>query len=201
MLRQSSAKLILSGALDHGRTDASRNAVLRRVSTIRSRDEEQSRANISRYPLSQNVFTSLHVFRLIDPNNPYPYMLGRVTPMHKVIRAYCLAVVKSCQLLLECIQAQTFYEEEDFVTYLFGRELCPRMGSTEVLQLLCDAVSSLEHHDSSKLELERDMASALIQRLEARHSLLRGLERDECRASSAQLEPTERPTESSHNEP
>ena len=104
--------------------------------------------------------------------------LRRVTPVQKVLRAYCLAVIKSCQLFLECIQAQTFYEEEDFVTYLFGRELCPKMHSTEVLRLLSDSIFSLEHRESDKRESDRELNAALTQRLEVRHSLLRGLERD-----------------------
>lgn len=81
-------------------------------------------------------------------------------------------------MLLECIQAQTFYEEEDFVTYLFGRELCPRMCSTEVLQLLSDNISSYEHHNAHRPESDKEVEAALMQRLEIRRSILGGLERD-----------------------
>lgn len=137
---------------------------------------------ITRYPLSQNIFTSLHVFRLIDPSNAYPYTLTaplrRSTNIQKVLRAYCLAVIKSCQLSLDCIQAQTFYEEEDFVTYLFGRELCPKMSSAEVLQLLSNSISLLDDHKIGKSQQDTEVDAALKQRLEIRDCLLRGLDRD-----------------------
>lgn len=89
-----------------------------------------------------------------------------------------MGVIKSCQLLLDCIQTQTFYEEEDFVSYLFGRELCPKMSSPEVMQLLSDSISSLQHPKCERSEEDREIDDALIQRLEIRRCLLRGLEGD-----------------------
>ncbi|KAI5358003.1 Putative alpha-acetyltransferase 35, NatC auxiliary subunit [Septoria linicola] len=132
------------------------------------------------YPLSQNVFTSLHIFKLIDPNNVYPYPMAssmrRLSLTQQILRVYCLAVIKSCQLLLECIQSQTFYEEEDFVTYLFGRELCPKMDEQEVVGMLSDMVSRLlRFDDGDKAVFGQDFADALSQRLEIRENFLRGL--------------------------
>ena len=79
------------------------------------------------YPLSQTIFTSLHVDRLLSPDNrpPYTFPYGdspgpNLTVQHrlahKVLRAYCVALVKSIQASLLIIQSQNFYEEEDFVT-------------------------------------------------------------------------------------
>lgn len=81
------------------------------------------------YPLSQNVFTSLHVFRLIDPETKYPYYLARdegamgveahlekdeesirTGLVHVVLEAYCVSLVKCVALALEAIQGQTYYE-------------------------------------------------------------------------------------------
>ncbi|KAF2207771.1 hypothetical protein CERZMDRAFT_71287 [Cercospora zeae-maydis SCOH1-5] len=135
------------------------------------------------YPLSQNVFTSLHIFRLVDPGNAYPYHLTSTTAKtsltRKILRTYCLGVIKSCQLVLECIQAQTYFEEEDFVTYLFGRELCPNITVEEVTQLLSEAITGmLDDCKNDQSEVELGLAVALIQRLEIRYHLLCGLERN-----------------------
>ncbi|GIZ37087.1 hypothetical protein CKM354_000055000 [Cercospora kikuchii] len=134
------------------------------------------------YPLSQNVFTSLHIFRLVDPGNTYPYNLalseGNPSFTQRILRIYCLAVIKSCQLVLECIQAQTYYEEEDFVTYLFGRELCPNISIDEVTQSLSDIITEmLEDCKKDQSGFEIGLAVALIQRLEIRYHLLCSLER------------------------
>ncbi|EMC96229.1 hypothetical protein BAUCODRAFT_139082 [Baudoinia panamericana UAMH 10762] len=92
------------------------------------------------YPLSQTIFTSLHVDRLISPDNHPPYLLHRSDLdnttlssglVHHVLRAYCLALIKSCALVLHTVQSQNFYEEEDFVTHLFGRELLPGLSAND----------------------------------------------------------------------
>jgi hypothetical protein len=105
------------------------------------------------YPLSQNVFTSLHVFRLISPTNSYPYNLEQ--PHTKddpkqdecthlvlnILRAYCIGVIKSVQLMLQLIQSHVSFEEEDTVTYLFGLELLPRLEVREAVTLVADSIN------------------------------------------------------------
>ena len=101
------------------------------------------------YPLSQNIFTSLHIFRLISPENKYPYRfvlpgsypeISKPTPEHQlvhiVLRAYCVAVVKCCQLAFDSIQSQVYYEEEDFVTFMFGRDFLPSATTESTMDLL-----------------------------------------------------------------
>ncbi|CZT18802.1 uncharacterized protein RCC_04646 [Ramularia collo-cygni] len=130
------------------------------------------------YPLSQNLFTSLHIFRLISYDNEYPYHFGydqrQSTEnhlVHTVLRAYCIGVLKCCQLALQLIQDHTFYEEEDFVTYLFGRELLPKMDCKESRQLLCTAVEWLEN-----AELDSQIKDALRIRLALRHIMIEAFE-------------------------
>lgn len=130
------------------------------------------------YPLSQTIYTSLHVFRLIDPGNVYPYTLehgnrkdskvptpGSLT--RTVLRAYCLGVIKSCDLALDLILNQTFYEEEDAVTYLFGRELCPKLKTEEAMMILTQAMSWL---DTSTVDM--GIRISLKERLIVRQDLL-----------------------------
>ncbi|EME86545.1 uncharacterized protein MYCFIDRAFT_11282, partial [Pseudocercospora fijiensis CIRAD86] len=132
------------------------------------------------YPLSQNVFTSLHIFRLIDPENrcvttnvkPYPFDFvpngGHKQPLvHKVLHAYCIAVLKTCDLALRCIQSQIYFEEEDFVTSLFGRDLCIQLGPQEALTLLMDAITWLEES-----ALNRSLVEQINLRLSIRKEML-----------------------------
>ncbi|SMQ54800.1 unnamed protein product [Zymoseptoria tritici ST99CH_1A5] len=140
------------------------------------------------YPLSQNLFTSLHIFRLLEPDNRYPYNFRYdvAAPgvandstnddlVHVVLRAYCIAVIKCCELTLNMIQSQTFYEEEDFVTYLFGRELLDDMEPQETLRILVDAMDWVDSSD-----LEGPLKFAIKHRLVAREDMLIAMDgRDE----------------------
>ncbi|KAK1070140.1 N-alpha-acetyltransferase, non-catalitic subunit [Friedmanniomyces endolithicus] len=123
------------------------------------------------YPLSQTIFTSLHVDRLLSPDNRPPYQLSygvmalhimtiEERLVHIVLRAYCVALVKSCALVLHTIQSQNFYEEEDFVTHLFGRELLPSTGANDAIKLLDEAVKFLDG-----AEVRKVMRAALLERL------------------------------------
>lgn len=125
------------------------------------------------YPLSQTVFTSLHLDRLLSPDNRYPYNLlygeqanlstNDLCLTHVVIKAYCAALAKCCAQVLLTIQSQNYYDEEDFVTHLFGQELLPRMGEEEVKSQLDDAISWVV--DSN---LKQDVKDALESRLQSR---------------------------------
>ncbi|KAF2771606.1 Mak10-domain-containing protein [Teratosphaeria nubilosa] len=137
------------------------------------------------YPLSQTVFTSLHVDRLLSPDNrrPYTFDFGEKDMrrpalenklVHNVLRAFCIAVIKSCQLVLQTIQSQHFYEEEDFVTHLFGRELLLGLGSGEAVRLLDEALQWLVVS-----ELDERLRMALEQRLIFRRTYLATLADDD----------------------
>nr|POF11455.1 n-alpha-acetyltransferase 35, natc auxiliary subunit [Quercus suber] len=130
------------------------------------------------YPLSQTVFSSLYVDRLLNPDNAYPYTFNisgisqseqstDIYLIHKVLRAFCIGQIKSCQLALYTIQSQSFYEEEDFTTHLFGRELLPRLHVAEAAHLLSEAITWLE-----KARLPDHMSQALIARLRFRQTFL-----------------------------
>ncbi|EME47329.1 hypothetical protein DOTSEDRAFT_69305 [Dothistroma septosporum NZE10] len=140
------------------------------------------------YPLSQNVFTSLHVFRLLDPENKHPYHFARDGGLaannaqldsneealrhgfvHVVLEAYCIGLIKCVELALQAIQSQTYYEEEDFVTYLFGRELLPNLMPEESRIRLIDANNWI--HEREKI-LGEDRTAALLSRIQSRLSML-----------------------------
>ena len=138
------------------------------------------------YPLSQTVFTSLHVDRLLDPTRDPPSvaLLNKVryskdSPAEsmlglEIVQIYCIALIKCCQLVLHLIQSQNFYEEEDFVTHLFGRELLPQISADRALELLHEAVSLV-----SSVETQDDVSNALLKRLQFRLSFLQNLMNDD----------------------
>ena len=122
------------------------------------------------YPLSQTVFTSLHVDRLLSPDNrkPYTFPYGRDPGtdldvnqhlVHTVLGAYCLGLVKCIQVSLQIIQSQNFYEEEDFVTHLFGRDLLEKLT-------VDDAAIAME--DALKCVMSADLASGVSEAIEKR---------------------------------
>lgn len=69
------------------------------------------------YPLSQTLFTSVHIDRLLWPD---PKTLKDVTfvrassqPMplsHQILRAYCALLIKACDLELAMVTSQHYYE-------------------------------------------------------------------------------------------
>ena len=120
------------------------------------------------YPLSQTLYTSLHVDRLLSPDNKYPYTFqygddASDTLVDRVLRSYCIALIKCCQLSLHTIQSQNFYEEEDFVTHLFGRELLPAMGTQPACELLSESISYV-----NDCNISEGLQKALLTRLQFR---------------------------------
>ncbi|CAK3878317.1 Hypothetical predicted protein [Lecanosticta acicola] len=135
------------------------------------------------YPLSQNIFTSLHIFRLIDPNNKRPYYLRLPDDtsrnklfgqqmVHDVLRKYCIAVVKCVECALDTITRQTYYEEEDFVTHQFGRELLPDLDVEEARKLLVEAMDFIDNYQPASSNDNYQVFRALKHRLVAREHIL-----------------------------
>ncbi|KAI7708527.1 Mak10-domain-containing protein, partial [Hortaea werneckii] len=105
--------------------------------------------------------------------------------VHKVLRAYCVALVKSIQASLLIIQSQNFYEEEDFVTHLFGRDLLEKIQPGQAAEELEDALKCV-----MSAHLPSEISDALESRLWFRRSYLAVLlaETDEWSGLTAQLE-------------
>ena len=132
------------------------------------------------YPLSQTIFTSLHIDHLLSPSqDAYDTFFEKSTaPAHfsleqalayDVLRAYLTGLIVCCNHALQLIQSQNFYEEEDFVTHLFGRELLPKVDSGLVSNMLDDAIGLLEERQTNHV------GSALQARLKFRRNLLNSL--------------------------
>ena len=71
------------------------------------------------YPLSQTLFTSLHINALLWPEpkvleesrfTASPAISASAPLLHIVFRSYCLALIKACDLIREMVTSQHFYE-------------------------------------------------------------------------------------------
>jgi hypothetical protein len=85
------------------------------------------------YPLSQTLFTSVYIDRLLWPEartlEQAQFYRGVVPdemvpgPILQALRAYCLAVIKGCDFVIARITSRDYFEEEDFCTQSYNRVL------------------------------------------------------------------------------
>ncbi|KAJ9604516.1 N-alpha-acetyltransferase, non-catalitic subunit [Cladophialophora chaetospira] len=129
------------------------------------------------YPLSQTLFTSIHIERLLwpEPKRLSDAGFWRNSPeleygaplLHNVFQPYCLSLIKCCDLVLSLVTSQHYYEEEDFATQIFNRPLLHEFAAEEIMDLLQAARSWLDSSD-----IPPHLARALDARLDARSALL-----------------------------
>jgi len=71
------------------------------------------------YPLSQTLLTNVYIERMLNPEpenlTDADFIRGRKNqeerdPMHAVLRAYCLGLVKTCWYVNERIKFEHYYE-------------------------------------------------------------------------------------------
>lgn len=71
------------------------------------------------YPLSQSLFTSLYIDRLLwpEPATLEEARFDRGSPskedhglLHLVLRAYCLGVIKACDFVHQTVSSEHYYE-------------------------------------------------------------------------------------------
>ena len=85
------------------------------------------------YPLSQTLFTSVYIDKLLWPETKVfeeaQFYRGDIAddrrpgPLLEVLRAYCLAIIKGCDFVIAKITGRDYYEEEDFCTHTYNRVL------------------------------------------------------------------------------
>ncbi|MCJ1307294.1 hypothetical protein MMC25_000940 [Agyrium rufum] len=138
------------------------------------------------HSLSQTLFTSLYIDALLwpEPKTLDAARFDRQTEsatenslLHVVLRAYCLALVKCCYYVQQNILRELFYEEEDFVTNLYHRELLPKQASPAITALLDGAINVLNDQLASSKE-DVAVIQCLIDRCKWRKSYLLALLED-----------------------
>ena len=97
--------------------------------------------------LAQTLFTSVHIDHLLSrswsskktPSFP-PSDKVASDWTHLVLRAYCIGVIISSDITIELITAQTYYEEEDFNTNTYNRDLLKNFSDENTFKLLERAI-------------------------------------------------------------
>ena len=131
------------------------------------------------YPLAQNIFTSHHIDHLLSQSRPpqtIPTFRDSASGpdnepdvfVEGVLRAYCIGVIKCCDIVVETIVGQQYYEEEDFNTNTFNRKLLVDIDDDACIKLLDQAIEYLQ----SETTLDRDVQAAFLTRLQMRKSLI-----------------------------
>lgn len=85
------------------------------------------------YPLSQTLFTSVYMDKLLWPETKIleqaQFYRGEVPedkrpgPLLQILRAYCLALIKGCDFVIAKVTGRDYFEEEDFCTHTYNRVL------------------------------------------------------------------------------
>ncbi|KAK6384945.1 N-alpha-acetyltransferase, non-catalitic subunit [Exophiala oligosperma] len=129
------------------------------------------------HPLSQTLFTSLHIERLLWPEpkrladarffREHSPAIPSSSLLENVFRPFCLGMIKACDLVLEMVMGSHYYEEEDFATQIFNTPLLHIFQVDEILSELQRAKLFL-----TQSELGSDVRTALLARIEVRGSFL-----------------------------
>ncbi|KAK1689756.1 Mak10 subunit [Colletotrichum godetiae] len=142
------------------------------------------------YPLSQTVLTSVYVESILMPN---PATIDDAhfirdangtppAPMHAVLRAYCLGLLKTCGNVNERIKNEHYYEEEDFVTNTYNRILIDDFSVESVRDVLRDASFILRQLSDS---IPKETIDALNNRLLLRYTFLAAIDHTQYRTDPA----------------
>ncbi|KAE8151173.1 amino-acid N-acetyltransferase subunit Mak10 [Aspergillus avenaceus] len=138
------------------------------------------------HPLSQTVFTSLYLDKLLWPvpksiedahfcrprsseNKEEPALVNLV------LRAYCLALIKCCDFVHARVTTEYYYEEEDFVTQLYNRSLLSQFDHEYFCNLLDRAISWLDEQGDS---INEKVKEAIRCRLLFRREFFLALDQD-----------------------
>ncbi|KAF1834626.1 Mak10-domain-containing protein [Decorospora gaudefroyi] len=136
------------------------------------------------YPLSQTLFTSVHIVKLVWTEatvlGPQFYRgeipeHRRPGPLLEVLRAYCLAVIKGCDFVIAKITGRDYFEEEDFCTHIYNRVLLVSVPIDVFLRELDAAIEVIEDPES---EINDGVRKAISARLALRKDYLRALDLD-----------------------
>ncbi|XDG02792.1 hypothetical protein ABKA04_002407 [Annulohypoxylon sp. FPYF3050] len=134
------------------------------------------------YPLSQTLFTSVYIESLMKPrptNIDEAEFIRDSQSREKqpkflfVLRAYCVGLLKACCFVNELVKEELYYEEEDFVTNTYDRNLLFDIPLASINSLLLKARSDLRLISN---EVPKEVSAALELRLELRIAFLRAID-------------------------
>ncbi|KAJ5485594.1 hypothetical protein N7539_005582 [Penicillium diatomitis] len=132
------------------------------------------------HPLSQTLFTSIYIDKLLwpTPKTIEEAHFDRAPSENRlvelVLRAYCLALLKACDYVHARVASEYYYEEEDFVTQLYNRNLLSGIDSSHFYRLLDQAIDWVENQDT----IRSDFKDAIRSRLCLRREFLASVDQD-----------------------
>ncbi|APA05992.1 hypothetical protein sscle_01g007620 [Sclerotinia sclerotiorum 1980 UF-70] len=144
------------------------------------------------HPLAQTIFTSLYIDRILYPS---PLSLDETFfdkskscsedehLMLQVLRAYCLGLIKTCWYVNNRVRSEHFYEEEDFATHTFHRNLLEGIEHSEILGFLKETMELVLRTDN----IPDDIKEALKVRLSFRHAFLEAVDIADSRSPDAKV--------------
>ncbi|KAF1814453.1 Mak10-domain-containing protein [Eremomyces bilateralis CBS 781.70] len=102
------------------------------------------------YPLSQTILTSHYIDKLLskETRQLHEVRFSAAHPLDlpillQALRAYCLALIKSCDLVLKAIKRSPYYEEEDFSTQLYNRDLLSPIDRHDIIEVMDRVIQDL----------------------------------------------------------
>ncbi|KAF7713634.1 Uncharacterized protein PECH_006258 [Penicillium ucsense] len=132
------------------------------------------------HPLSQTLFTSIYIDKLLwpTPKTIEEAQFDRAPSENRIVelvlRAYCLALLKACDYVHARVASEYYYEEEDFVTQLYNRNLLSGIDSSHFYRLLDQAIDWVENQDT----IRSDFKDAIRSRLCLRREFLASVDQD-----------------------
>ncbi|KAI9647523.1 N-alpha-acetyltransferase, non-catalitic subunit [Ciborinia camelliae] len=103
--------------------------------------------------------------------------------MLQVLRAYCLGLIKTCWYVNNRVRSGHFYEEEDFATHTFHRNLLEGIDYDEILHFLEETRELVAQTQA----IPEDMKEALTTRLTFRYTFLRAVDIADSRSPDAKV--------------
>ncbi|KAJ5823852.1 NatC N(alpha)-terminal acetyltransferase Mak10 subunit [Penicillium robsamsonii] len=132
------------------------------------------------HPLSQTLFTSIYLDKLLWPvprtmeDARFDRVPSDAPLVNLVLRAYCLGLVKACDLVHIRVATEYYYEEEDFVSQLYNRNLLSAWSISHFHRLLDQAVAWV----AEQTDIDQKLKDAIHCRLVFRHEFLSALDQD-----------------------
>lgn len=167
-----------AGLLDEGETldddyDVSQNLLPEEIIWIMDQLLAYQIAWHQGFSLVQNVFSSVHIDNLLsmerEEGQPPKYvnLSNGASPnelVQTVLRAFCISVIKSCDIVIDVIRGQEYYEEEDVNTQTCDRSMLNDFTDKDYIYMLHEAYVWVQQK-RRRGGLSDELADAFLARL------------------------------------
>lgn len=146
------------------------------------------------YPLSQTLLTCIYMTGILIPAPRGLYEADYMrrnraegitrSPAHSVLRAYCIALIKTVSDILISFKNEVYYEEEDIATNTYHMSMLEDVSREEIRQVLQEARVAIADVGDGWAE---NVSLALEARLDFRETFLTAIELAELRVSPDSL--------------